>query len=935
MKRETLQHPKFFTALNSKTWRCEICPQPQAFMKLSIAIRHESTAEHAREVRRRDYVEAAAAGQSTVHEGFSFPPPFERSRSGEPEHDRGSQLTQQTTLNEGGAPSQHTFGLPRVEDQPFFDLCDEMYQSMSDAEQFMSQTHLQAVHGPALEGDDFEQIYDNWGGLLAAENAEDSEGDDDDDDEGGSQLDAMRESAAEADVNLRHAPDFGVDLDFTQLQKLMELGPDGLIELDDKEEWSPWKDKESCLMDILGAFPRAVFSESEMSAAKWFAERHGASGLPDVKQVKRHRETILKAAGLDPTTHESSMGDRYTSCKLERIVQDEFSNPLVRPFIFTYAEDSNGQLSEARQASKWLWEVDPNAGGPMARSKDGKDYFVNEVAMANLDELGRIGPVMVQRWFMRDQRLMARVTPLLIDEGNTGYVLDERPGAMKDVAVDAFFLDVTDMASPIIRQQYRLPETDVVKEQIQAKAKAVREELKHRQQMSGAAKSELLKAALRELRESLPESLFNPTLLIPDFDPNQDSPFEMLHVVLLGVVKYFWRDAVSRQTADGKETLKARLTSVNVAGLDINPLRAHTLVQYAGSLVGRDFRSILQPEIANTAEYFNKLESRVYDFLAATALWTTRWFNKPKFHLFLHLMLHIKRFGPALLCSTEGFESYNAVIRLRSIHSNRHAPSKDIAEAFSFLHAVRHLYAFIQVESIICAVNVLHNCAKHKCGITRTRAVVQERQKTGMKDNEVTHKHDQDDLVLNLAQMRNAAVLQYLQADAQHSSQEHPHLLRKAVKIRDQLDAKEKAAASSSQAKNTKKRKSTGTGVTNSAEAGGGSAAPPKKRTQARPRGGAQQPPSNMSEPPAPAPSSSMDINSDLSAPVLQHYQYPVANAAAAAASSQNFPSWPLTQDQGLYAGRISHDVLAATSQTQMPLSHQAHPVLKPLIMDP
>ncbi|KZT64474.1 hypothetical protein DAEQUDRAFT_646865, partial [Daedalea quercina L-15889] len=85
------------------------------------------------------------------------------------------------------------------------------------------------------------------------------------------------------------------------------------------------------------------------------------------------------------------------------------------------------------------------------------------------------------------------------------------------------------------------------------------------------------------------------------------------------------------------------------------------------------------------------LENSVYDFLAATALWTTHWFNKPKFHLFLHLALHIKRFGPAILCSTEGFESYNFVIRLRSIHSNRHAPSKDIAEAFSFLHAVRHL----------------------------------------------------------------------------------------------------------------------------------------------------------------------------------------------------------------------------------------------------
>lgn len=68
----------------------------------------------------------------------------------------------------------------------------------------------------------------------------------------------------------------------------------------------------------------------------------------------------------------------------------------------------------------------------------------------------------------------------------------------------------------------------------------------------------------------------------------------MLHVVLLGVVKYWWRDAVSRQTHEGKEILKARLSSTDVHGLGISAIRGHTLVYYAKSLVGRDFRVILQ-----------------------------------------------------------------------------------------------------------------------------------------------------------------------------------------------------------------------------------------------------------------------------------------------------------------------------------------------------
>lgn len=69
---------------------------------------------------------------------------------------------------------------------------------------------------------------------------------------------------------------------------------------------------------------------------------------------------------------------------------------------------------------------------------------------------------------------------------------------------------------------------------------------------------------------------------------------EILHVVLLGFVKYFWRDAVSRQSKDGKDILKARINSFDTRGLGLPKARGHTLVQYAGSLTGRDFRLVLQ-----------------------------------------------------------------------------------------------------------------------------------------------------------------------------------------------------------------------------------------------------------------------------------------------------------------------------------------------------
>jgi hypothetical protein len=84
-----------------------------------------------------------------------------------------------------------------------------------------------------------------------------------------------------------------------------------------------------------------------------------------------------------------------------------------------------------------------------------------------------------------------------------------------------------------------------------------------------------------------------------------------------------------------------------------------------------------------------------------TAQWSCDWFNKSKFHIVLHLPKHIQQFGPAMLFATEAFESFNAVIRAKSIHSNRQAPSRDIAMAFAQGNRVRHLLSggyFIPAE---------------------------------------------------------------------------------------------------------------------------------------------------------------------------------------------------------------------------------------------
>ncbi|KAF9232535.1 hypothetical protein BU15DRAFT_90631 [Melanogaster broomeanus] len=190
---------------------------------------------------------------------------------------------------------------------------------------------------------------------------------------------------------------------------------------------------------------------------------------------------------------------------------------------------------------------------------------------------------------------------------------------------------------------------------------------------------------------------------IKGLDPHQDTPVEILHVILLGFIKYFWRDAMSRLSDDQKTLLQIRLNSFDVSGLGIPRLAGHTLaapfVLY--DLVPRECYDtfvalstliplVWQPIINNVDVHLDCMQESIDHFLNCTARWTPRWFNKPKFHLIRHLPDHVHCFGPPILFATEGFEAFNAVVRDHSVHSNRQAPSRDIGRGFARCNQIRH-----------------------------------------------------------------------------------------------------------------------------------------------------------------------------------------------------------------------------------------------------
>ncbi|KAA1078931.1 hypothetical protein PGTUg99_005723 [Puccinia graminis f. sp. tritici] len=227
-----------------------------------------------------------------------------------------------------------------------------------------------------------------------------------------------------------------------------------------------------------------------------------------------------------------------------------------------------------------------------------------------------------------------------------------------------------------------------------------------------------VKAKINDLKANKFLRLFNPFLRLIGFDGCLDTPVEILHVFLLGVVKYLVHDFVGKLSEKQKDELEGRIESFNTSSLNMPKLQPKYLVSHVKSLIGKEFKIFLQAapfilfpfmdedqreiwislctlssyafqtHINNMEDFQLNLRKHTANFFYRIIRVTAQWVNKPKFHILLHLADSIRRFGPATLFSTEKFESYNGVLRTASTHSNRICPGRDIAIKFANFHAL-------------------------------------------------------------------------------------------------------------------------------------------------------------------------------------------------------------------------------------------------------
>ena len=114
----------------------------------------------------------------------------------------------------------------------------------------------------------------------------------------------------------------------------------------------------------------------------------------------------------------------------------------------------------------------------------------------------------------------------------------------------------------------------------------------------------------------------------------------------MGIVKYLWHGTHTPWTTNEKQIYSTRLQATDRSGLSIHAIRADYIMQYANSLIGRQFKTIAQVNVFH-----------IYDLVDSTRLLLTKAVGELAALLWIP---EIRKMDEYLVCSMQSVRLYAA-----------------------------------------------------------------------------------------------------------------------------------------------------------------------------------------------------------------------------------------------------------------------------------
>ena len=110
--------------------------------------------------------------------------------------------------------------------------------------------------------------------------------------------------------------------------------------------------------------PRSTFSDRQHGMVAWALRTHSVAHVPSELIIKSVMKSLQFACRIKTKCYEGVLGHQYYVNDVLGIIAQELANPLVWEHLHFYLEVSD-QVSNAFQAHRWLYELDPNLLTPV------------------------------------------------------------------------------------------------------------------------------------------------------------------------------------------------------------------------------------------------------------------------------------------------------------------------------------------------------------------------------------------------------------------------------------------------------------------------------------------------------------------------------------------------------------------------------------------